>query len=221
MAAQQVRAQATRKKILEAAATAFARNGLAGTSLNDIIRESDLTKGAFYFHFASKDDLALAAFRHKQEQLVAGMQAAVPPDAPALERLTAMLRERVRLLDEDPSLRCVLTLGQELRVDAGPDGEYAAFQELALETFAGLLSEGRSDGSVGDDVDPARHAWIAFAAVIGMDALSDLMTGGKDLAERNEDLVEFLLRALGPGQRGPRSPRRQPAGTKTKERRRK
>jgi len=34
-----------------------------------------------------------------------------------------------------------------------------------------------------------------------MDALSELMTGGKDLRERNEDLVEFLRRALAPDPR--------------------
>lgn len=201
MTPRQVRAQITRQKILETAATAFATNGLTGTSLNDLIKQSGLTKGAFYFHFASKEDLALATFRLKQEQLVESMQAAVPAGEPALERLLSMLRARVTLLHDDPSLRCVLTLGQELRVEAAPDDEYAAFQELALATFAGLLSEGRADGSVREDVEPGRDAWVAFAALIGMDALSELMTGGKDLRERNEDLVEFLRRALAPDPR--------------------
>ncbi|MCC7077969.1 MAG: TetR/AcrR family transcriptional regulator [Acidimicrobiia bacterium] len=198
MAHQQARAQATRLKILEAAAAAFARNGLGGTSLNALVRESGLTKGAFYFHFDSKEDLALAAFRLKQEQLVAGMQAAVPADADALETLVAMLRARVRLLEEDRSLRCVLTLGQELRVDADPTDQYAGFQELALGTFTDLIARGRGDGSIRDDIDPPRYAWLAFAALIGMDALSELMTGGKDLEARNEDLIELLEGALGP-----------------------
>ncbi len=202
MSARQPRAEATRLRILEAAATAFARTGLAGTSLNDLIRESGLTKGAFYFHFSSKDELALAAFRLKQEQLISGMQAAVSADAPALERLVEMLRARVRLLAEDPSLRCVPTLGQELRVEAEPDSEYARFQELALETFEALLSEGRDDGSMRQDVDPARDAWIAFAALIGVDALCKLMTDRADLVERTEDLIDLLLRAVDPDRRG-------------------
>lgn len=197
MSPAQARAEATRLRILEAAATAFADGGLAGTSLNDLIRESGLTKGAFYFHFSSKEDLALAVFRLKQEQLISGMQAAVPADAPALERLVEMLRSRVRLLEGDPTLRCVLTLGQELRIEAQPGDEYAGFQELALDAFATLLSEGRADGSMRSDVDPARDAWIAFAALIGMDALSGVMTGGKDLEERNEDLIDLVLRAVG------------------------
>ncbi|KAA0235739.1 MAG: hypothetical protein JJLCMIEE_02067 [Acidimicrobiales bacterium] len=202
MTQRQGRAEATRLKILEAAAAAFARGGLKATSLNDLIRESGLTKGAFYFHFASKQALARAAFRLKQEQLVAGMQAAVTADAPALERLVEMLRARVRLLDQDPSLRCVLTLGQDLRGEAEPGDQYAGFQELALGVFADLLAEGRADGSVRPDVEPTRDAWMAFAALIGMDALSGLMTDGKDLEERNEDLIDFLRRAVDPSRYG-------------------
>lgn len=196
MALKQARAHATRKAILETAAAAFARGGLSGTSLNDLVRESGLTKGAFYFHFSSKEELALAAFRLKQEQLLEGMAAAVRPDQPALDRLVAMLNERVELLDKDPSLRCVLQLGQELRVHADPASEYAAFQETAIAAIADLLAEGRRDGSMRRDMKPRDDAETVFAAILGIDALSDLLSGGEDLALRNQQLVSLLRRAL-------------------------
>lgn len=198
MEPKQARAVATRRRILDAAATAFAERGLAHTSLNDLIRASGLTKGAFYFHFPSKEALALAAFRAKQEQLLEGMGAAVPPDQPALDRLVAMLDTRVRLIEADPSLRCVLVLGQELRVDAEPGSEYAGFQETAIEVLAGLLADGQRDGSVRVDVDPRHEAETLFAAIIGVDALADLLSGGVDLAARNERLLSFVRRALAP-----------------------
>lgn len=198
MTPQQARGLATRQVILETAARAFAKNGLARTSLNELIRESGLTKGAFYFHFASKEELALATFRLKQEQLVAGMFATSPESRPALERLAAMLRARVRLLDDDPTLWCVLKLGEELRVESHPDSEYSGFQDLALTLIEDLLAQGRADGSVRDEVNPSRDAWITFAALIGMDSLSTLLANGSDLVQRNEDLVDFLVRALGP-----------------------
>lgn len=194
----QARAHVTRRTILETAAAAFADGGLAGTSLNDLVRSSGLTKGAFYFHFASKEELALATFRLKQEQLLEGMAAAVQPGRPALERLIAMLDARVELLDEDPSLRCVLRLGQELRIGADPDSEYAGFQETAIEVITDLLSEGCRDGSVRRDIDPSAEAETVFAAILGIDALSELLSGGDDLTLRNQQLVSLLRRALEP-----------------------
>src|SRR6266508_3236138 len=61
------RGEATRRRILDVAARSFAEHGFRGNSLNDIVRESGLTKGAFYFHFPSKEALALAVFQDKQE----------------------------------------------------------------------------------------------------------------------------------------------------------
>jgi AcrR family transcriptional regulator len=216
MAPTQARAHATRTAILEAAASAFATGGLAGTTLNDLVRSSGVTKGAFYFHFASKEELALAAFRLKQEQLLEGMAAAVRPDQPALDRLVAMLDARVELLRQDPSLKCVLRLGQELRIGADADSEYAGFQETAITVLTDLLAEGRRDGSVRRDVEPRDDAETVFAAILGIDALSELLSGGDDLTSRNQHLMSWLRRALAPAtgsrtgarqRRGPRSPR--------------
>lgn len=55
---QQERAHATREAIVSAAAGEFDRAGHAAISLNDILRRSGVTKGAFYFHFPSKEAVA-------------------------------------------------------------------------------------------------------------------------------------------------------------------
>ena len=54
----QGRARATRQALLIAAATRFAEVGYHGTSLSEVITASKVTKGALYFHFASKQALA-------------------------------------------------------------------------------------------------------------------------------------------------------------------
>lgn len=49
----------TRSRILTAAARIFGERGFAGASLDEIASSADLTKGAVYWHFASKSDLFL------------------------------------------------------------------------------------------------------------------------------------------------------------------
>lgn len=197
----QGRARRTRERILETAAAAFARDGYEGTSLNDLIRTSGYTKGAFYFHFASKEDLALATFRHKQEQLAERILAQAG-GSDAITQLQATLRLRARLYAEDPSLRCILRLGSELGAKAGPDSEFARFQELTIETFAEIVRRGRADGTMRTDVDPRRAGEAIFAAMIGADRVSRILTGGTDLEQRGQELVELLVHGLarpGPG----------------------
>ncbi|NEB66371.1 helix-turn-helix transcriptional regulator, partial [Streptomyces fulvissimus] len=61
----QERARATRRSLLEAAALLFAEQGYAGTSVNDISARSGRTSGAVYFHYASKEGLALAVVKDR------------------------------------------------------------------------------------------------------------------------------------------------------------
>jgi len=56
----QIRGQKTRHRILTEAALLFHHKGYAATGLEDLLKESDATKGAFYHHFQSKKEVALA-----------------------------------------------------------------------------------------------------------------------------------------------------------------
>src|SRR5512147_2817113 len=54
------RADATRLQILLAASREFARKSYSQVSLDDILARAEVTKGAMYFHFRSKHELAMA-----------------------------------------------------------------------------------------------------------------------------------------------------------------
>jgi len=56
------KSEQTKAFIIEKAAPIFNKKGYAGTSLNDMIAATGLTKGSIYGNFANKDEVALAAF---------------------------------------------------------------------------------------------------------------------------------------------------------------
>ena len=53
--------QSARGKILDAALMVIRAKGYTATTVDDLCAASDVTKGAFFHHFKSKDDLAIAA----------------------------------------------------------------------------------------------------------------------------------------------------------------
>ncbi|MEK8171459.1 helix-turn-helix domain-containing protein [Streptomyces sp. M19] len=56
--ARQERAIRTRNEILRAAATVFNEFGYDAATIAETLTRADVTKGALYFHFQSKEDLA-------------------------------------------------------------------------------------------------------------------------------------------------------------------
>ena len=59
------RGEGTRDRILDIAERLVFERGFNGTSLNDIMTEADLTKGAFFHHFSDKNELARAVLHQR------------------------------------------------------------------------------------------------------------------------------------------------------------
>jgi len=64
----QSRAVATRNKIVDEAAQLFALKGYHDTKLEDIFTEAQVTTGAFFHHFSSKEDLGFAVVNSHMEK---------------------------------------------------------------------------------------------------------------------------------------------------------
>jgi TetR/AcrR family transcriptional regulator, transcriptional repressor for nem operon len=89
-------------KILDAALTVIRVKGYAATTVDDLCAASDVTKGAFFHHFKSKEDLGIAAARHWSE--VTGELFAAAPyhrHADPLARVLGYLDFRKQLLTGD------------------------------------------------------------------------------------------------------------------------
>jgi len=66
--ARQLRHQLSHERILDAAARALRRSGVAGVGVADVMRQAGLTHGGFYAHFASREALLTAALDHAGRQ---------------------------------------------------------------------------------------------------------------------------------------------------------
>jgi AcrR family transcriptional regulator len=191
----QERAERTRAHIIDTAATGFAEHGFDGVSFNDLVKASGLSKGAFYFHFSSKDDLASAAFRAKQEDLLSRL-VSEPQPTKASERVLFLFRRRAQLILEDPALGCVTRLGSELNLRSSAESAYASFHDLALGMIAGVVSDGQRAGEFRADLRPEAAARAIFAAIVGIDSLSLLSSAGKDLEARSDEMADLVLHGL-------------------------
>ncbi len=105
-----------RTRLLEAARDLIRQKGFAATSVDDLCRAAEVTKGAFFHHFPTKEDLGVAAARHWQETTTQFF-AAAPYHAPGdpLERVLAYVEFRKAIISgEAAEYSCLVgTLVQE------------------------------------------------------------------------------------------------------------
>ena len=79
--------QARRDQILAASWRCFSRRGIHSTSMDDIVRESNLSFGAVYLYYKSKEELIFAAFSSAFDEMrapLAPLFAADEPYPPAI-----------------------------------------------------------------------------------------------------------------------------------------
>jgi AcrR family transcriptional regulator len=93
----------TRQRLLAAAARTFARQGYAGASLDAVAEAAGLTKGAVYWHFASKMDLFLALLDERLATKVAELPALLEKAAAASDPEQALAGLLLTLLADGPN----------------------------------------------------------------------------------------------------------------------
>jgi len=69
--------------IVSAAALVFAEQGVAGTSVSDIVKGAGVAQGTFYLYFKSKDDVVLAVVERFVDTMIAALEDAVTRPAPS------------------------------------------------------------------------------------------------------------------------------------------
>jgi AcrR family transcriptional regulator len=192
------RGEQTRRHILEVAAEAFAECGYAGTSLNDLIRRSGLTKGAFYFHFESKEALALAVFEHKHQQMMTQLMTGVTTHSRALDQLVGMLHARNDIVERDPAIHSALRLCSEIGSNPALAPRMRTSMTIPIDIIAGLIRRAQEEGDVRPELDAHMVAEVGFASIVGVDMVSDVLSGGEDLRRRSEDFLSLFIAALKP-----------------------
>lgn len=159
----QARSEATRRRIIDSAIDLINEIGYPAAGLADIIERADLTKGALYYHFDSKEALATTIIEEGANKVLESFRAAGRSSSPAMENIVHGLFVVTDVLGND---RVAQAAGRLLRTFGG-------FNPAAKKTYAVLLDEmtmlttsAIAEGDLRSELDPAEasSAIIGFAA---------------------------------------------------------
>ena len=189
----QARSEATRKRIINAAVDLFAEVGYQATGLGDIIERAEMTKGALYYHFDSKEALATAIIEEGANTALTAFRSISEPSSPALENMIHGVFVVADLMTTDKMVR---TGSQLLRAFGEFNAATALTHGHQLSEMVAQARQAIAEGDLRDGLNPDAVGELIVGAVLGAEFISNAASSGADLIERIARTWALLLPAI-------------------------
>jgi TetR/AcrR family transcriptional repressor of nem operon len=168
----------TREALVRAAIELFSEQGLDAPSLDAICERAGKTRGAFYVHFATRDDLLAAAMERRNTALIESFlrQAAETSDGePDVGRLVQVFAKAVDSGTFPPkdALRPAEFLGACARSQRVGEAHRQNLDVLR-NALTALVAQGQGDESLRRDVDPRVMASLLMVIEAGVEIMLDV-----------------------------------------------
>lgn len=187
----------TRKQILDVAFWEVYKNGFQAVSVNDIIGKTTVTKGAFFHHFPTKNDLGYAIVDEVLTSLTIGrwIQPLAAYKNP-IQGILKNLKEKIdESTDEQLGLGCPLNnLVQEMStVDPVFREKLNDVLELWIQGIEKYLKQAQAKGFLKDDADTRQIAMFVVAVHEGGFGMSKSFKNKKTFRAIYDSLKDYLL----------------------------
>lgn len=189
-----VRESAVERRILDAALRLFAERGFDGTSVQGIVEAAEVTKGALYHYFDSKDDLLYEIYHslisRQLAELGEVLDRGLPPREAVRAVLTGLIHSTAEHIDE------AKVFSREMhRLDSARMRSVRADRRRYHVTFRGLIEQGQRDG-VFSDATPAETVTIVALGMVNQMPSWYRADGPKTAAQLADEVTGFVLAAL-------------------------
>jgi TetR/AcrR family transcriptional repressor of nem operon len=161
----------THRRIVGHATLLMYEKGYTRTTIDDVIAAAGTTKGSFYFHFSSKEELGYAVIENASDYILGSIRGSLDrPDLTPYQRIEAMLKGIQGIVEAaDCSRGCILG---NLALETSHSNQ--GFRERIAQAFrdwseliSSELEEMKSAGELPPDFDCARYADFAISALEG------------------------------------------------------
>ncbi len=186
--------QETRDRILEAAVGVFASKGYHDTKVDDIVRDSNTSKGSFYFYFPSKQGIFMALVDTFADLLETRLRERLSAEPSGTARVDAALRVCLETFGQYRSL-AKIALVQATGLGAAFEQKRQAVNQRFIEIICENLDKAVEDGSIPPlDTEVASCAWVGALNEI---VLRWVYTGQPNPDQSLPALRRLLLQSIG------------------------
>ncbi|MBD3336457.1 MAG: TetR family transcriptional regulator [Candidatus Eisenbacteria bacterium] len=181
-----------RARILDAAANVLAQRGYDAANVDEIVRRSGASKGAFYFHFPSKEEMVAGLVQQLSDRLIEKVRRAIANEPPSRRRLALAVRTLLETFARKRSLGRLLLInmvGHSRAVDRKFWPVREAFASFIADELAAARDAGELPAAI--DIELAARVWLGALHESLLHWLMSDRPGG--LVEQSDGLSRLLI----------------------------
>jgi AcrR family transcriptional regulator len=164
----------------------------SAASIYDIALEGGVTQGALYFHFVSKESIALEVIKRQHEiSLGAGRDIINAPNLREIEKIVLILHEVGNQIKSDPVVKAGLRLSTE-SPEFFPDYVTVTYVDW-IHTFTKLFDKAIEQGDVNNSMSASDWGNFIVQTFTGTQTVSQVVSQWDDLTVRHKKMWEILI----------------------------
>lgn len=183
----------TKNKILKAAMDCFSSKDYELTGVDEICERAGITKGAFYYHFNTKQDLLLELLNQWMEK-IGNILGSAKQESKDFTSIFVDLPHKIRPFFEKEINQISIFLKFYIKGISDPSMNSLVKESYKgyLDFFSGILQEGMDTGVL-KKYDPKKASRILFALTIGLLIQGLIDPVGEDWESFAKECIMFFL----------------------------
>ena len=183
-------------KILDAAYEVFVGKGYSDTTMDDIVKKAQLSKGAIYWYYKSKKDIYLSLIDYWFNEYSAGVLKSLEDKDSSSEQLKSLFEYFVDQFDQNPdTFKIMVEFWRTSGLDVDFNNKLQEIYSQFLEYIIDIIKNGIESGEF-KEVDPRITALSILINIEGIHWFTLFDKSGVEAHEYINTISNFILNGL-------------------------
>jgi len=152
------------RKIISAATKVFAKNGFYNAKVSEIAKKAGIADGTIYIYFKHKDDILIALFEEKMQEVLDNMKKQISLESDPLKKIQRFAFLHLKLIEDNKDMAEIIQV--ELRQSGKFMKNYHNEKFVQyLDLIGDIIKEGKEKGVIRKDIIPGIGKRAFFGAL--------------------------------------------------------
>jgi TetR/AcrR family fatty acid metabolism transcriptional regulator len=152
------------RKIISAATKVFAKNGFYKAKVSEIAKKAGIADGTIYIYFKHKDDILIALFEEKMQEVLDNMKKQISLESDPLKKIQRFAFLHLKLIEDNKDMAEIIQV--ELRQSGKFMKNYHNEKFVQyLDLIGNIIQEGKEKGLIRKDIIPRIGKRAFFGAL--------------------------------------------------------